>query len=289
MAAAKTSKSSKRHSRDALETLETGGDGNTNSSPPSLKNKQSIQLLHHFFTWNNPPIDALETLETCLRPLCKKGFFQEETGANGTPHIQGQVSCKRKMRWEQFGLPRGIHWEKTRNILAAEDYCQKDDTRTGRRISWTDELQKYIEEIAELYPWETMLLDVLKAEPDNRTIVYVHEPNGGVGKTIFQKYVYTHLEDVIVLSGKAADMKNGIITFIETNKKTPKIVLIDIPRDTGDAVSWAGIEQIKNMFFFSGKYEGGMVCGASPHVMIFSNSPPPLSCLSGDRWRIIAL
>jgi len=61
--------------------------------------------------------------------------------------------------------------------------------------------------------------------------------------------------------------------------------LINIPK-CQDHISWGGIEQVKDMFFYSPKYEGGMVCGPSPHVMIFSNKEPSMEAMSQDRWKI---
>ena len=37
--------------------------------------------------------------------------FQEETGEQGTPHLQGIISLKKKMRDTEFNLPSKIHWE----------------------------------------------------------------------------------------------------------------------------------------------------------------------------------
>jgi hypothetical protein len=82
-------------------------------------------------------------------------------------------------------------------------------------------------------------------------------------------------------------MKNCVLSYYETNNRLPKIVLIDIPRSTNtDFLSYQGIEEIKNMFFFSGKYEGGMVCGKPPHMFIFANEYPNTNKCSQDRWKI---
>lgn len=90
----------------------------------------------------------------------------------------------------------------------------------------------------------------------------------------------------MVVSGKGSDMKNGIIQYKEKNGCLPKIILINVPRTSIDFVSFTGIEEIKDMFFFSGKYEGGMVCGPSPHVYIFANNRPDTNKMSADRWNI---
>ena len=70
--------------------------------------------------------------------------------------------------------------------------------------------------------------------------------------------------------------------------ETPSKVIINIPRSTNHSfISWTGIEEIKDMFFYSGKYEGGMVCAKCPHVVIFANGPPEMDKLSQDRWNIV--
>lgn len=66
----------------------------------------------------------------------------------------------------------------------------------------------------------------------------------------------------------------------------PRIVIINIPRNNKNFVSYTGLEEIKDMFFFSGKYESGMVSGASPHLIVFSNSPPDYHKMSLDRWVV---
>ena len=84
----------------------------------------------------------------------------------------------------------------------------------------------------------------------------------------------------------AEDMKNGIVMYEKTNGFLPKVVLVNIPRKRGNNCNMEGLEAIKDMFFYSGKYEGGMVCGASPHVMVFSNFLPEYDSISEDRWHI---
>lgn len=71
------------------------------------------------------------------------------------------------------------------------------------------------------------------------------------------------------------------------NYALPEVILINIPRVNKNHVSISGIEQIKDMFFFSPKYEGGMICGPSPHVMIFANEPMESGKLSCDRIKEI--
>lgn len=270
---------------DDLETLEISG-GNTKLPP---KSKQTTQLLNWCFTFNNYTHADIEILETYFKQFCFKYCFQEETGENNTPHLQGVISLKKRARWSEFGLPKAIHWEGCKQVTKSYEYCSKLKTRTGQ-IFCLNYTLPYTIEIKELYDWERNIINIISCEPNDRDIYWIHEPDGNRGKTTFQKYIYTTFPKVVVLSGKGADMKNGIVSYKKNSGELPEIVLINIPKSVdGDFISYTGIEEVKDMFFFSGKYEGGMVCGKNPHVLIFSNAEPDTSKMSADRWKIIMI
>lgn len=248
-----------------------------NTKPPPKK--QVSPSKRWCFTYNNYPSDWNEKIVPIL-DKCSKYSIGEEVGENGTPHLQGYIEFNVKCRPLSVIKVKEIHWEKCKgNKIENMNYTQKE----GKFIQ--NFTNNYVEEIDKLYNWEEEILSILKSEPDNRKIHWIWEPDGCAGKTIFQKYVFTHLEDVVVLSGKGSDMKNGIIQYEYMNSKLPRIVLINIPRSCSNFVSWAGIEEIKDMFFFSGKYEGGMICGASPHVVCFANQNVPIKDYeTGEKW-----
>ena len=52
-------------------------------------------------------------------------------------------------------------------------------------------------------------------------------------------------------------------------------------------VSYQALENIKDMVFYSGKYEGGVVCGNCPHVFVFAHVPPEYENMSDDRWVVV--
>jgi hypothetical protein len=71
---------------------------------------------------------------------------------------------------------------------------------------------------------------------------------------------------------------------------TPELILINIPKCFNcEFLSYQGIEELKDMLFYSGKFEGGMVDGNNPHIFVFSNEFPDTSKMSKGRWwhRII--
>jgi len=81
------------------------------------------------FTWNNyTENDKIEV----KRLLSEYEFvFQEETGENGTPHLQGCFQNKNAIEFEKVKkmLPK-CHIEKCKSWDASKKYCSKLDSRT---------------------------------------------------------------------------------------------------------------------------------------------------------------
>ena len=257
----------------------------SNSSKKSGNTKQISPSKHWCFTLNNYNCQDIDMFTSSLSSIVPKFIFQEETGENGTPHLQGYLCFTTKKRPKSVFDTNKIHWEKCKSITASISYCQKGDTRTGaiyrRGID-----APFVQTIEKLYYWQEEILSLLKKKVNPRTLFWYWEPKGCAGKTTFQKYLYTHLDDVLIVSGKSADMKHAVVDFIEKNKTFPKIILCNIPRHSLNYVSYTGIEEVKDMFFHSGKYEGGQVCGPCPHFIIFANERPELEAVSNDRWVI---
>lgn len=80
------------------------------------------------FTLNNYTEDDIKNIQTFR---CEY-TFQEETGENGTPHLQGMLYFKNPISFKSIKtlLPRA-HIEICKNKIASMQYCSKEDTRTG--------------------------------------------------------------------------------------------------------------------------------------------------------------
>lgn len=267
------------------------GIGNTKQSPSNTK-KQISPAKHWVFTLNNytdKDVTQIQNIDSSKVPII---VFQSEIGDSGTKHLQGTLTFSTKGRAFSLGLNPKIHWEKKGRFSTLDqmrNYCACPDKRdTTANIvyqrGWEPTI-KYVEHIDTLYDWEKDIIEKIDNYKPDRTIHYIWEANGCAGKTTFQKWLFTHYDKCVVLSGGATDMKNGIVQYQKENNYLPNIILINIPRSK-EIMSWSGIEEIKDMFFFCGKYEGGMVCGPSPFLCIFANRPPPIDELSTDRWRI---
>lgn len=243
------------------------------------------------YVWTLNNYETQDTDDICkfLDFHSLKSVFGKEIGGKcGTPHLQGYMEFKNPKAWDVIveqcpAFKRAWSQRAKGSLVQNYDYTSKDELFYFHGFS--PKKIKYIVDIPVMYEWETEILEIIDKPANDRTIHWYWEPAGCAGKTTFQKWVFTHRLNCCVLSGKSSDMKNGIVEFIKKFGETPDIVLINIPRSV-DHVSYEGIESIKDMFFFSGKYEGGMVCGPSPHVVIFANTRPPMEELSQDRWNI---
>jgi len=164
-------------------------------------------------------------------------------------HLQGYIEChrlgKNGIQVSRFTVLAGddskVWWGKKRKTrLAAASYCIKDGCYgiVGKDmcelLGGEDTEKKWKEEIDELYDWQKEIVELLCKTPDKRTIMWYFEPVGQTGKTTFGKWLYTHPELVgkklVVLSGKGADMKNGVISYQEKNKCLPRTVIMNVPR-----------------------------------------------------------
>lgn len=261
----------------------SAGEGNTISSPP----KQVSPSIRWCFTLNNYTDDDISSISSMFQAEARYSVVGKEVGECGTPHLQGYIEFKRKMRPLSLGLTKSIHWEKAKGSRDSNYmYCSKDN-----EVVIGIGVPKPIKILpkADLYAWQLKVLDDIKVEPDDRIIYWLWSEAGGVGKTSFQKYL-TVKHGACILGGKAADCRNGIVDWFKRTGSTPELVCCNVPRSfNSDYVSYEAFENIKDMLFYSGKYEGGMICGNSPHLFIFANVEPDVEKLSADRWQIIKL
>lgn len=251
--------------------------GNTNQSSP---------VVYWFFTLNNYRSDEIDPLIAFLNDKCVKYRFQEEIGEEGTPHLQGCIQLKKKDRMTSLKKHNDrIHWEKTRNEQAASEYVWKDETHFGRR--WDKGYPRPIKIITELRPWQKMIEDISKGEPDDRTIHWIWETVGSVGKSAFTKYMVVKNGAAFCDGGSKKDLVNLIYN---TDMDKCNCVIFDIPRSKKGNISYATLECLKNGLICNTKYETGFKAFNSPHVFVFANFPPSnLEDLSLDRWHIVCL
>lgn len=270
-------------SNSANSSAEFGETGNTSTVSPK---KQIAPSKKWCFTLNNYTSVDEEVFSTIVPECCKFAIIGREIGELcGTPHLQGYLEFIVKKRPKSVFSNNRIHWQKAKGSKSDNiKYCSKEND-----ILLCHPKNKLVKTISPdlFYDWQKDIICTLKEEPDDRTIHWYWSNEGGIGKTTFCKYLVVK-EECIVLGGKACDVRNGVIEYAKANSgDTPERILINIPRSfASEYVSYEAFENLKDMLFYSGKYEGGMVCGNCPHLFIFANFAPDISKMSADRWKI---
>lgn len=135
-----------------------------------------------------------------------------------------------------------------------------------------------------LRPWQAELCQTLNLPPDSRKIIFIVDIEGNKGKSWFARYYQDHHENVqIIVPGKKADMAYVVNT-------TTRVFFFDCPRSKqGDFIQYDFLEEVKNGFIFSGKYESTIKKFDVPHIVVMMNEMPDEMKLSRDRYSIKSL
>lgn len=271
----------------------SGPSGAGNTKAPEKRISASKRWTFTLNNWTEAELEELKNISVHLVPTL--GFQSEVCPTTLTPHLQGfLVFAHRKRPSQALPWSTRVHWEKMKaSVQENITYVTKNEIEIG---GWDGNIRyhrgfdaPYRGPQIKLRDWQQTLSDILDECPDDRSIYWIWSKSGNVGKTTFAKWCFHNKTDVIVTGGKADDMKHGVLQYQQTNLRLPKIVIVDIPRVNRGHFSIAGIESIKNMFFYCGKYEGGMVSGRPPHVICFANSEPDYEEMSSDRWFVMCL
>lgn len=132
-----------------------------------------------------------------------------------------------------------------------------------------------------LRPWQQELHSTLILPPDERSIIFIVDRTGNQGKSWFARY-YCDLHDnaQIIVPGKKADM-----AYVA--REDCKVFFFDCPRSKqGDFIQYDFLEELKNGYFFSPKYESRVKKIATPHIVVLMNEKPDMTKLSSDRYNV---
>ena len=135
-----------------------------------------------------------------------------------------------------------------------------------------------------LRPWQETLYQRLIQPPDKREIIFIVDLVGNQGKSWFSRYFCDlHENAMIIVPGKKADMAYVV-------REDVKTFFMDCPRSKqGEFIQYDFLEELKNGYLFSPKYESRLKRFNPPHVVVFMNEPPDRSKLSRDRYSITNL
>lgn len=263
----------------------------------------STQLYRWCFTvsrslYVDPEVLAnQEHLKKVLGKVAKKWCFQLEEGEEtGLPHFQGRVSLHKKVRLAdviKLILPEWkIHWEGERDEAASEFYVQKSETRIAG--PWSDKdkpiyIPRQLRGLT-LKGWQLELQGKCR-EFDSRSIYFVIDPVGGIGKSTFTMYMGIHhgAIDVPPTCSTSDDMCQFVCGALG-DRKEDIIIMLDVPRSITEK-SWpkwiSALETMKKGYMYDHRYRATVNRVDSPVVIVFSNELPPASALTGSRWIIM--
>lgn len=152
--------------------------------------------------------------------------------------------------------------------------------REERNIKGKESMEQLVAK-QNLRPWQQQLFDILEGDTDDRTMIWVHEPIGNVGKSSFCNHSIVKQNACVLQPGKKADL-----AFVYDRQP---IVIFDCARTASEGgmdVVYSLCENIKDGRIFSTKYESVMKVFKPPHVVIFSNSEPDWEKWSVDRYAV---
>lgn len=205
--------------------------------------------------------------------------------------------CTKDGEYEEFGERSTIG---KRSDLEEFKEAVKSGIRNPKRLreEFSDVCAKYPrfvseyirdnvpEPTLEMHPlrdWQQDLYKKLTHEPDDREVVFVVDYEGNKGKSWFAKY-YCHLHDnaFMMRPGKHADMAYMLPPEL-------RVLFLDCTRKQVEYMPYTFMEELKDGYVGSTKYESCIKKYPKLHVVVLMNQDPDFSALSDDRYHVIKL
>jgi hypothetical protein len=240
----------------------------------------------------------LPTITSAFKTVAKKYIFQLEKGKEKElEHFQCTVNLKERS-WHT-GKPLGallnslgMNGASARPASNAgkaslKKYVTKADTRIAG--PWADcpiYLGRDLGCMCNPYPWQHHIMDMIKRIPNDRKIIWIDDSHGNVGKSKLLKHLCFNGLAKRIPMGNATQLKTNVIT-----QGAARVYCVDIPRTIGSTEKMhdliSAIEEVKNGWVGSAMYgKHQELYMEPPHVLCFSNMPPPRLMMSQDRWSI---
>lgn len=271
---------------------------NIENSVNSTKNNTK-KCRKYVFTINNWSKEELDTITQTLSNKNYRYIIGKEIGENKTPHLQGYLEANNAISFNVIKkiMPRA-HIETAKGSTEQNfKYCSKDNDfitniRPGdlpglaqHEIDYKNYIEKKYKNVI-WKEWQQNILNIINTEPNDRSIHWIYDKEGNKGKSFLTTYLDFY-EKTIITNGKASDVFNCVKNYLDTEKISPKIIILDVPRSNLEYISYLAIEKMKDGLFYSGKYEGGRIRLIPFHLFIFANEKPIESKLTKDRIELI--
>ncbi len=278
----------------AEEVESNGGDvGEIGSAQDKRPNQRPWHGVMLQFNQNFTNGDVGDVIRVFTK-LADKWAFQEETSPDGHNHFQCILHLRIRRRPKGLAKiiarflgidDKCVQVKKDKTDESFVDYCTKIDTRDAGPWShgFPEIRERPLKVIkrSDFYPWQEEVYQMVKEQPDDRSVYWYWSYSGNMGKTAMCKWLIYHL-DAQCFWGDAND-----VGFAIGDRGIPTIAVWNIQRKMGSTgVNYKSFEMVKDGLTGSGKYKGSANIFDPPHVLIFANFPPVEENLSDDRWKI---
>ena len=132
-----------------------------------------------------------------------------------------------------------------------------------------------------LLPWQEQLLNELhNVVQSDRALTWIVDVLGAAGKSVMCQWLMSHSTFGESILYQDLDYRTNSYLY-----NSEGLVMFDIPQTT-KPTDLKFVEDLKNGYLISTKYECRKKIFASPVVVIFSNDFPVKTLLSIDRWNV---
>lgn len=274
----------------------------SDSSGKSGNTKQISPASNWCFTLNNYTDEDIKILNSSIDPRIKAWVFQEETGENGTPHLQGYMNFgKDKVRpMSIFSYTKRISWSATRNIKNAIAYCCKEDTRTGKIYFHGLELPKpelpdlepEVLDRKDFYPFQESLAKILEGPINKNKVIWVYDKKGQNGKSDFMRWANKEWGYPFTYGGNCNDIINLVYNSKSWIVKQERPCLIyNLTRmEDPRYISYKSMEEVSDGNISNSKFECGcFLIPRKPHVLVLANTLPLDGGMTKGRFIIYTI
>lgn len=212
--------------------------------------------------------------------------------------------CKKDGDYEEVGTPTASNQGKRTDLDAFTEWVASQGVRPSQREiirQWPNifarcrssiwDIVDAFRPIAEfntedlvLRDWQQTLSDRLDGPPEERKVIFIVDYVGASGKSFFCRYAIGTKQRVQLLRpGKRDDVAMAI-------DETALTFLFDVPRSQMETLQYSILEQLKDCFVMSNKYQSRVKrIESTPHVVVFCNEQPDMNALSIDRYEVIVV
>lgn len=242
--------------------------------------RKSLRTVRKWFADHGAPNTHVEIMrgtwernkEYCSKDgeLLTYGVMPTQGGAlSQAERWESARKAAKEGRMDDIPADLGIKYRRAFQEVRAEEAARL------ARISWEKQAPDKL-----IKDWQQEVHSYCMETPRDREILWIIDPVGGAGKTSFCDYMTKIYPERVQIFGPG---NFGDLAYMLDVKRN--IFLIDLPKCTGERMSWDFIEALKNGRVISKKYESCEKLFARPVVVVLSNNPPPPEAFMANRIK----